>query len=117
MTFTNSAHRIVCSYLQRAVLASVSLALTLALSPESFACQNEAEVWVGWLETKAQNLRLIINLSSSSAGNPSGTIISPDQSATPLPISHATIDTERQVRFQVNPEGIGSAAYSFQGKF
>ncbi len=117
MTFTNSAHRIVCSYLQRAVLASVSLALTLALSPESFACQNEAEVWVGWLETKAQNLRLIINLSSSSAGNPSGTIISPDQSATPLPITQATIDTERQVRFQVNPEGIGSAAYSFQGKF
>ena len=117
MTFTNSAHRIVCSYLQRAVLASVSLALTLALSPESFACQNEAEVWVGWLETKAQNLRLIINLTSSSAGNPSGTIISPDQSATPLPITQATIDTERQVRFQVNPEGIGSAAYSFQGKF
>ncbi|MFN7796229.1 MAG: alpha/beta hydrolase [Planctomycetota bacterium] len=117
MTFTNSAHRIVCSYLQRAVLASVSLALTLAISPDSFACQNEAEVWVGWLETKAQNLRLIINLSSSNAGNPSGTIISPDQSATPLPITQATIDTERQVRFQVNPEGIGSAAYSFQGKF
>lgn len=117
MTFTNSAHRIVCRYLRRAALASVSLALTLAISPESFACQNEAEVWVGWLETKAQNLRLIINLSSSNAGSPSGTIISPDQSATPLPITQATIDTERQVRFQVNPEGIGSAAYSFQGKF
>ncbi|MFM7977251.1 MAG: alpha/beta hydrolase [Pirellula sp.] len=117
MTSTNFAHRFVGTCLHRAVLAGASLALLLALSPETFARQNEAEIWVGWLETKAQNLRLIINLSSSKTGNPSGTIISPDQSATPLPITKATIDAERQVSFQVNPEGIGSAAYSFQGKF
>ncbi|MFY7891559.1 MAG: alpha/beta hydrolase [Pirellula sp.] len=112
-----SAYRIVGKQLQRAVLAGASLALLLTLSFDTQACQNQEEIWVGWLETKAQNLRLVINLSSSKTANPSGTIHSPDQSATPLPITKATIDAQRQVSFQVNPEGIGSAAYSFQGKF
>lgn len=112
-----SAYRIVGKQLQRAVLAGASLALLLTLSIDTQACQNQEEIWVGWLETKAQNLRLVINLSSSKTANPSGTIHSPDQSATPLPITKATIDAQRQVSFQVNPEGIGSAAYSFQGKF
>lgn len=112
-----SAYRIVGKQLQRAVLAGASLALLLTLSIDTQACQSQEEIWVGWLETKAQNLRLVINLSSSKTANPSGTIHSPDQSATPLPITKATIDAQRQVSFQVNPEGIGSAAYSFQGKF
>lgn len=112
-----SAYRIVGKQLQRAVLAGASLALLLTLSIDTQACQSQGEIWVGWLETKAQNLRLVINLSSSKTANPSGTIHSPDQSATPLPITKATIDAQRQVSFQVNPEGIGSAAYSFQGKF
>jgi pimeloyl-ACP methyl ester carboxylesterase len=34
----------------------------------------------------------------------------------PLPITKASIDDQRQLSFQVSPEGIGSAAYSFQGK-
>ena len=112
-----SAYRIVGNQLQRAVLAGASLALLLTLSIDTQACQSQEEIWVGWLETKAQNLRLVIHLSSSKTANPSGTIHSPDQSATPLPITKATIDAQRQVSFQVNPEGIGSAAYSFQGKF
>jgi pimeloyl-ACP methyl ester carboxylesterase len=75
------------------------------------------EIWVGWLETKSQNLRLIVSLSSTDQGSPSGTIASPDQSETPVPISNASIDAQRQLSFQVAPEGIGSAAYAFEGAF
>jgi pimeloyl-ACP methyl ester carboxylesterase len=78
--------------------------------------QADDEIWVGWLETKSQNLRLIVNLSSTSLNAPSGTISSPDQASVALPITKASINTQRQLSFQVSPEGIGSAAYSFQGK-
>jgi pimeloyl-ACP methyl ester carboxylesterase len=76
-----------------------------------------SERWVGWLETKSQNLRLIVSLSSSAAGAPTGSVTSPDQSETSVPISNASIDDQRQLSFQVAPEGIGSAAYAFEGSF
>lgn len=76
-----------------------------------------SEQWVGWLETKSQNLRLIVSLSSSATGAPTGTVTSPDQSETSVPISNASIDNQRQLSFQVAPEGIGSAAYAFEGSF
>ena len=76
-----------------------------------------SERWVGWLETKSQNLRLILSLSSSATGAPTGSVTSPDQSETSVPISNASIDTQRQLSFQVAPEGIGSAAYAFEGSF
>ncbi len=74
------------------------------------------EVWVGWLETKAQNLRLILRLSSSKESNPTGSIASPDQTPDALPITQASLQTGK-LEFAVNPQGIGSAAYSFQGEF
>lgn len=73
------------------------------------------EVWVGWLETKAQNLRLILRLSSSKESNPTGSITSPDQTPDALPITQASLKTGK-LEFAVNPPGIGSAAYSFQGE-
>ncbi len=76
-----------------------------------------SERWVGWLETKSQNLRLIVSLSSSATGSPTGSVTSPDQSETSVPISNASIDDQRQLSFQVAPEGIGSAAYAFEGSF
>ena len=85
-------------------------------SEQTQLTQADDEIWVGWLETKAQNLRLIVNLSSTSLNAPSGTISSPDQASLPLPITKASIDDQRQLSFQVSPDGIGSAAYSFQGK-
>ncbi len=76
-----------------------------------------SERWVGWLETKSQNLRLILSLSSSATGAPTGSVTSPDQSETSVPISNASIDNQRKLSFQVAPEGIGSAAYAFEGSF
>ena len=107
----------------QAVLGGALLPLLIALLPavqaqseQTQLTQADDEIWVGWLETKAQNLRLIVNLSSTSLNAPSGTISSPDQASLPLPITKASIDDQRQLSFQVSPEGIGSAAYSFQGK-
>lgn len=116
------------SVVSQAVLGGASLALLISLLPavqaqseqtrseQTQLTQADDEIWVGWLETKAQNLRLIVNLSSTSLNSPSGTISSPDQASVPLPITKASIDDQRQLSFQVSPEGIGSAAYSFQGK-
>ncbi|MFZ4082368.1 MAG: alpha/beta hydrolase family protein [Pirellula sp.] len=116
------------SVVSQAVLGGASLALLISLLPavqaqseqtrseQTQLTQADDEIWVGWLETKAQNLRLIVNLSSTSLSSPSGTISSPDQASVPLPITKASIDDQRQLSFQVSPEGIGSAAYSFQGK-
>ena len=90
----------------------------LAQSGLDSALQTTAtERWVGWLETKSQNLRLILSLSSSATGSPTGSVTSPDQSETSVPISNASIDNQRQLSFQVAPEGIGSAAYAFEGSF
>ena len=90
----------------------------LAQSGLDSALQTTAsERWVGWLETKSQNLRLILSLSSSATGAPTGSVTSPDQSETSVPISNASIDNQRQLSFQVAPEGIGSAAYAFEGSF
>jgi pimeloyl-ACP methyl ester carboxylesterase len=92
--------------------------VALAQSGLDSALQTTAsERWVGWLETKSQNLRLIVSLSSSATGSPTGSVTSPDQSETSVPISNASIDDQRQLSFQVAPEGIGSAAYAFEGSF
>ena len=116
------------SVVSQAVLGGALLPLLIALLPavqaqseqtrseQTQLTQADDEIWVGWLETKSQNLRLIVNLSSTSLNAPSGTISSPDQASVALPITKASINTQRQLSFQVSPEGIGSAAYSFQGK-
>ena len=116
------------SVVSQAVLGGALLPLLIALLPavqaqseqtrseQTQLTQADDEIWVGWLETKAQNLRLIVNLSSTSLNAPSGTISSPDQASVALPITKASIDDQRQLSFQVSPDGIGSAAYSFQGK-
>lgn len=77
------------------------------------------ETWVGWLETKSQNLRLIVQLNSNvaSKSDVSGSISSPDQSPASLPITKASIDEKGAFTFEVNPQGIGSAAYGFKGEF
>ena len=74
-----------------------------------------AEIWVGWLETKAQNLRLVLRFESNDQGKLQGTITSPDQSDTPLSISGATIDSQSNLRFEVIPEGSIGPSYSFEG--
>ena len=96
-------------FLSNEALAQVAL--------DSALQTTASERWVGWLETKSQNLRLIVSLSSSATGSPTGTVTSPDQSETSVPISNASIDDQRQLSFQVAPEGIGSAAYAFEGSF
>jgi len=96
-------------FLSNEALAQVAL--------DSALQTTASERWVGWLETKSQNLRLIVSLSSSAMGSPTGSVTSPDQSETSVPISNASIDDQRQLRFQVAPEGIGSAAYAFEGSF
>jgi pimeloyl-ACP methyl ester carboxylesterase len=96
-------------FLSNEALAQVAL--------DSALQTTASERWVGWLETKSQNLRLIVSLSSSAMGSPTGSVTSPDQSETSVPISNASIDDQRQLSFQVAPEGIGSAAYAFEGSF
>jgi pimeloyl-ACP methyl ester carboxylesterase len=96
-------------FLSNEALAQVAL--------DSALQTTASERWVGWLETKSQNLRLIVSLSSSATGSPTGSVTSPDQSETSVPISNASIDDQRQLSFQVAPEGIGSAAYAFEGSF
>jgi len=96
-------------FLSNEALAQVAL--------DSAQQATTSERWVGWLETKSQNLRLIVSLSSSATGSTTGSVTSPDQSETSVPISNASIDDQRQLSFQVAPEGIGSAAYAFEGSF
>lgn len=99
------------------ILSNQALAQVALDSALQATASEASERWVGWLETKSQNLRLIVSLSSSATGSPTGTVTSPDQSETSVPISNASIDDQRQLRFQVAPEGIGSAAYAFEGSF
>jgi pimeloyl-ACP methyl ester carboxylesterase len=103
---------VICSLL--GILSNEALAQS---ATESALQSTASERWVGWLETKSQNLRLIVSLSSSATGSPTGSVTSPDQSETSVPISNASIDDQRHLSFQVAPEGIGSAAYAFEGSF
>ena len=99
------------------LLGSLSNEALAQVALDSAQQTTASERWVGWLETKSQNLRLIVSLSSSATGAPTGSVTSPDQSETSVPISNASIDDQRQLSFQVAPEGIGSAAYAFEGSF
>ncbi|MFZ4467808.1 MAG: alpha/beta hydrolase family protein [Pirellula sp.] len=99
------------------LLGSLSNEALAQVALDSAQQGTASERWVGWLETKSQNLRLIVSLSSSATGAPTGSVTSPDQSETSVPISNASIDDQRQLSFQVAPEGIGSAAYAFEGSF
>ena len=105
----------ICSLL--GILSNEALAQVALDSALQATASEASERWVGWLETKSQNLRLIVSLSSSATGSPTGSVTSPDQSETSVPISNASIDDQRQLSFQVAPEGIGSAAYAFEGSF
>ena len=103
----------------RGVRNSFAIAMTLWIAVASAGLCTAQETWVGWLETKAQNLRLIVRLNSTavSAREISGSISSPDQSPASLPITKANIDEKGAFTFEVNPQGIGSAAYGFKGMF
>jgi pimeloyl-ACP methyl ester carboxylesterase len=78
---------------------------------------SNGEIWIGWLEAKSQNLRLVLILMSSSKGKTSGAICSPDQSNEYLQISNASIDDDQQLKFDVEPKEGKANAYGFQGRF
>lgn len=102
----STAARTLRSIICLALLAQVSFGQST--DSASNAKKESGEVWVGWLETKAQNLRLILRLSSSADSSPSGSITSPDQTPDALPITQASVQGGR-LEFAVNPPGIGSA--------
>jgi pimeloyl-ACP methyl ester carboxylesterase len=116
----SSATRTLASTLLLLVLAQTGLGQppnqTQSPQDRSRTANENGEVWVGWLETKAQNLRLILRISSSAVASPSGSISSPDQTPDALPITQASIQNGK-LEFEVNPPGIGTAAYAFQGEF
>lgn len=105
------------SLLVHAILFGVALCfdtstIVCAQNPSS----TNSDVWVGWLDTKSQNLRLILEINSNQQGKPSGTITSPDQSDVPIAITNASIDSQKQLSFQVTPNASSNTSYTFLGK-
>jgi len=115
--FLLSTSRLGRSVLFLAVLGLALIAPCGFVSSVAQAQSDKGELWVGWLETKSQNLRLVVELSSTKVSSPNGTIRSLDQATDPLPITNATIDPKQNISFEVVPEGTNSVAYSFQGTF
>lgn len=113
--FRNSCLVAVCAF----VLSLVDLA------PVAKAARANGEVqgvWVGWLETPKQHLRLIVRIDSISSekvdGNATvqGSITSPDQSPDSLPLRDAKLSDAGVISFSVAPASNPNAGYSFAGK-
>lgn len=102
-------------------------ATTWAWLPSAIAQdQTSADLagpWIGWLETPAQHLRLLIRIDPTSDG-PSdsapaeiaGTITSPDQKPDSLPFARCTFSSDGTLEFTVIPGGDANLSYSFRGK-
>jgi pimeloyl-ACP methyl ester carboxylesterase len=79
--------------------------------------------WVGWLETPAQHLRLLVrvNTVTPSESEPTksqigGTITSLDQTPDPVPFADAAVLENGTLEFTVTPRGDSKLSYSFRGK-
>lgn len=79
--------------------------------------------WIGWLETPAQHLRLLVRVQtlSQSASDPStssieGTITSLDQTPTALPFANGSTRDDGTFEFSVIPQGDAKLSYSYRGK-
>ena len=94
----------------------------IAYAQES-ASTDLAGPWVGWLETPAQHLRLLIQIGASSRSqNDSatteieGTITSLDQTPSPVSFERCTLSSDGVFEFTVSPGGNRNLSYSFRGQ-
>ncbi len=109
----------------------LSVGLCLALGPTRGLASEERDsdpsslegAWVGWLETPAQHLRLLIRIqkvanssADASKAEIEGTITSLDQVPTSVPFSECSIADDGSFQFKVTPEGNSNLSYSFGGK-
>lgn len=109
----------------------LSVGLCLALGPTRGLASEERDsdpsslegAWVGWLETPAQHLRLLIRIqkvakssADASKAEIEGTITSLDQVPTAVPFSECSIADDGSFQFKVTPEGNSNLSYSFGGK-
>ncbi|MFN9605881.1 MAG: hypothetical protein ACK6A7_20945, partial [Planctomycetota bacterium] len=79
--------------------------------------------WVGWLETPAQHLRLLVRVQTvtPSESEPTksqieGTITSLDQTPDAVPFADAAVREDGTLEFTVLPRGDSKLSYSFRGK-
>jgi pimeloyl-ACP methyl ester carboxylesterase len=101
-------------------------AINAALLPAAIAQDSTTAdltgPWVGWLETPAQQLRLLIQIGpvpnprDSEVADIEGTIVSLDQTPEALPFSRCTLSPDGTLEFSVVPAGNSSLSYSFRGK-
>jgi pimeloyl-ACP methyl ester carboxylesterase len=108
------------------LLAASAFALSLmACDPfakVASAIDDVQGIWVGWLETPKQHLRLLVRIDSVSSekvnGNSilQGSITSPDQSSDILPLRDAMLSDAGVISFSVAPPSNPNAGYSFVGK-
>lgn len=84
---------------------------------------NLEGAWVGWLETPAQHLRLLIQIqkvakssADSSKAEIEGTITSLDQVPNAVPFSECSIADDGSFQFKVTPQENSKLSYSFAGK-
>jgi pimeloyl-ACP methyl ester carboxylesterase len=76
---------------------------------------------VGWLETPAQHLRVIVRIEDTlwgqdgQAATCQGTITSPDQSPKSLPLTDGVLTKEKEFSFRVAPAEGSNATYAFKG--
>lgn len=98
------------------------LIASVSLSNVACAFDDAQGIWVGWLETPKQHLRLIVRIDSVSSdkvdGNAilQGSITSPDQSSDSLPLREAKLSDAGVISFAVAPPSNPNAGYSFVGK-
>ncbi len=78
--------------------------------------------WVAWLETPSQHLRLILKIEKDSPveegtqRNLEGSIASPDQTQTSLPLSEGRVADGKAVEFRVVPSATTTGNYAFLGQ-
>ncbi len=86
-------------------LVAICLSVTLSLTPTIAFSQSATEIWFGWMETPKQQLRTVVRFERAQAGNATaGFIVSPDQTADPLPLSNFRIEANGVWQFSVeNP--------------
>jgi len=110
------------SWLVAAYVFVVSCISSAPFAKGAAALEEVQGIWVGWLETPKQQLRLIVRIDSISSekvdGNArlQGSIASPDQSADSLPLRDAMISESGVISFAVAPPSNPNAGYSFVGK-
>jgi len=84
--------------------------------------QSATGTWFAWLETPAQHLRLLVEITSESRDDESasirleGTITSPDQTPQAIALTDAQLDASGKFSFRVIPTEDSPSRYAFQGQ-